>query len=188
MAEDFRSVDVCQISGPVLPPKVDFDPETAAIVARSGMSAFYGQFGHAPEVIGGWMAFYQSLVSGGRVELRTKELCRLRVAARNGCLLCLGGRFRDDDGVAVVSEDDVDAVIGGKLDDARFTAREQAALAWTETFRQDHSQVDAALMARTLEHFSEAEFVELAVSVAQFSGMGQLFAVLGIPSPVPTPA
>jgi alkylhydroperoxidase family enzyme len=188
MAEDFRSVDVCQIPGPVLPPKVDFDPDTAAIVERTGMNAFYGQFGHAPEVIGGWMSFYQSLVSGDRVELRTKELCRLRVAARNGCLLCLGGRFRDADGVAVVDDDDVDAVLGGRLDDPRFTPREQAGLAWTETFRQDHSQVDADLMARTLEYFSEAEFIELAVSVAQFTGMGQLFAVLGIPSPVPSPA
>ena len=188
MAEDLRAVDVCHVPGPVLPLKADLDPETAALVQRTGLNAFYGQFGHAPELIAGWMSFYQPLVNGGRVELRTKELCRLRVAARNGCLFCLGGRFRGPDGEPVVTDDDVDAVLGGRLDDPRFTAREQAGLAWTETFRLDHSQVDAALMGRTLEHFSEAEFLELAVSVAQFTGMGQLFAVLGIPSPVPSPA
>ena len=185
MAEDLRSVEVCSIPAPVLDPITVFDPETEAIVARTGLRTFYGQLGHAPEAINGWMSFYQPLVSGGRVELRTKELCRLRVAARNGCLFCLGGRFRGPDGEAVVSDDDVDAVLGGRLEDLRFSRRERAALRWTEVFRVDHSTVDAALIAATLEHFSEAEFVELAFCVAQFTGMGQLFAVLGIPSPVP---
>jgi alkylhydroperoxidase family enzyme len=161
------------------------DTDAAARVARTGMSAFYGQFGHAPGLIDKWLAFYQPIVNGGAVELRTKELCRLRVAARNSCMLCLGGRFRDAAGVPVVGDDDVDAVLGGRFDDARFTARERAGLQFTERFRVDHTSIDRAFVAGILEHFSEGEFVELALCVAQFTGMGQLFSMLGLPSPVP---
>ncbi len=75
----------CPIPVPVLPPKTDLDEGTRAIVDRIGHHAFYGQMGHAPEVIHGWLQWYQPIMTRGRVELRTKELCRLRVAALNGC-------------------------------------------------------------------------------------------------------
>ena len=45
--------------------------------------------------------------------------------------------------------------------------------------------VDRAFVATVLEHFTEGDFVELSVCLAQFTGMGSLFSMLGIPSPVP---
>jgi 4-carboxymuconolactone decarboxylase len=186
MAEDLRAVSDCAIPQPLLSPcDLSADPDSAARISRTGMSSFYGQFGHAPGLIDKWFAFYQPIVNTGRVELRTKELCRLRIAARNGCMLCLGGRFRDVDGMPVVDDDDVDAVLAGRFDDPRFTAREQAGLRFTERFRVDHTSIDKAFMAGVLEHFSEGEFIELALCVAQFTGMGQLFSMLGLPSAVP---
>jgi len=186
MAEDLRAVADCAIPQPLLKPAdVSDDPNAAAALARTGMSTFYGQFGHAPGLIEKWMAFYQPIVNTGAVELRTKDLCRLRIAARNGCMLCLGGRFRDAAGTPVVDDDDVDAVLGGLFDDPRFTPRERAGLYFTERFRVDHTSVDRAFAAQTLEHFTEGEFVELALCVAQFTGMGQLFSMLGLPSAVP---
>ena len=186
MAEDLRAVGECAIPQPLLTPAdMTTDPDAAAALARTGMSAFYGQFGHAPGLIEKWMAFYQPIVNTGAVELRTKELCRLRIAARNGCMLCLGGRFRDAAGMPVVDDDDVDAVLGGRFDDPRFTPRERAGLYFTERFRVDHTSVDQAFATQTLEHFTEGEFVELALCVAQFTGMGQLFSMLGLPSAVP---
>ena len=185
MASDLRSAAACDIPQPLLTPVTDFDAETAAAIERTGLTAFYGQFGHAPGLIDAWMGFYQPIVNGGAVELRTKELCRLRIAVRNGCMFCLGGRFRDAAGVPVVDDDDVDAVLAGRFDDPRFTARETAALEFTETYRLDHTAVDKALVDATLEHFTPGEFVELSLCLAQFTGMGQLFAMLGLPSPVP---
>ena len=41
---------------------------------------------------------------------------------------------------------------------------------------------DPHLVDETLEHFSEAQFIELGLCIAQFTGMGQLFAMLGLPS------
>jgi alkylhydroperoxidase family enzyme len=169
----------------LLPFVTNPDADTAAAIERTGLTSFYGQFGHAPGAIDQWMSFYMPMVHGGALELRTKELCRLRIAVRNGCMMCLGGRFSDADGVPVVDDDDVDAVLSGRFDDPRFTARETAALEFTEAFRLDHMSVDKAMAEAILEHLSPGEFIELAICIAQFTGMGQLFAMLGLPSPVP---
>jgi alkylhydroperoxidase family enzyme len=184
MATDLRSAAACEIPHLMLPP-AELDPQSQAAVDRTGLTALYSQFGHAPGLIDAWFAFYQPVVNGGCLELRTKELCRLRIAVRNGCMMCLGGRFRDAAGVPVVDEDDVDAVLAGRFDDPRFTPRETAALEFTETFRLDHTKVDKALVDATLEHLTPSEFIELSLCTAQFTGMGQLFAMLGLPSPVP---
>ena len=99
MAADLRSVTDCDIPQPLLTPATDFDPATKARIAASGLQTFYGQFGHAPGLIDKWFAFYQPVVNDqSTLALRTKELCRLRIAARNGCMFCLGGRFRDASG------------------------------------------------------------------------------------------
>jgi alkylhydroperoxidase family enzyme len=183
MAADLRSVTECAIPQPVLTPKTDFDPATAARIEASGMATFYGQFGHAPGLIDRWLAFYQPVVSDEtNLPLRTKELCRLRIAARNGCMFCLGGRFKGADGLPVVDDDDVEAVLAGRLDDPRFTPFESAAMQFTEVYRLDHTAVDKALIDATLQHLTEGQFEELGICVAQFTGMGQLFATLGLPS------
>ncbi|MCU1398417.1 MAG: Carboxymuconolactone decarboxylase [Acidimicrobiales bacterium] len=167
----------------MLTPVTEFDPATRDRIDRSGMGTFYGQFEHAPGLIDKWFAFYQPVVNdSSNLALRTKELCRLRIAARNGCMFCLGGRFRDADGVPVVDDEDVDAVLGGRLEDPRFTAAESAAMQFTEVYRLDHSAVDKALVDATLEHLTTSQFVELGLCIAQFTGMGQLFAMLGLPS------
>ena len=78
--------------------------------------------------------------------------------------------------------EDVDAVLAGRFDDPRFTPFETAALRFTEQYRLDHTKVDRALVDATLEELSEGQFIELGLCIAQFTGMGQLFATLGLPS------
>jgi alkylhydroperoxidase family enzyme len=89
----------------------------------------------------------------------------------------------------VVEEDLLPVLRDAAWDDERLTDRERVALRYTETFWHDHRQVGPDLVHEVLEHFSEPEFIELAVMISQFMGMGQLFAVLGIPNPafVPEP-
>jgi hypothetical protein len=48
----------------------------------------------------------------------------------------------------------------------------------------DHKQVTPDDVRSLLQWFSEPEIIEIGVLVGQFMGMGQLFAVLGIPNPV----
>lgn len=68
-------------------------------------------------------------------------------------------------------------------DDERISERERLALRYTDAMWHDHRRVDAAFVADLLSELSPDQFLELATVVAQFIGMGQVFAVLGIPNP-----
>ncbi len=75
----------CPVPHPALPPAIELDADTQAIVDRTGHGAVWGQFGHAADIMHSWLKWYQPIMLRGRVEVKTKELCRLRVAALNGC-------------------------------------------------------------------------------------------------------
>jgi alkylhydroperoxidase family enzyme len=61
-----------------------------------------------------------------------------------------------------------------------FTDRERAAIRFAELMATDHLKIDDAMFAELRRHFSDAEIVELGVSVALNLGLGRLNAVLGI--------
>ncbi len=66
------------------------------------------------------------------------------------------------------------------LDSPMFTPRERAAVRFAELMAQDHLKIDDAFFAELARHFSDAEIVELGVSVALNLGLGRLNTVLGI--------
>jgi alkylhydroperoxidase family enzyme len=63
---------------------------------------------------------------------------------------------------------------------ALFTPRERIALRFAELMAVDHLKIDDALFAELRRHFTEAEIVELGVSIALFLGLGRFNAVLGV--------
>ncbi|MBI3328546.1 MAG: carboxymuconolactone decarboxylase family protein [Nitrospinae bacterium] len=77
-----------------------------------------------------------------------------------------------------LTEEKIAALDGGTLE--AFTPREQAALRFAELMAVDHHKVDDALFAELKRHFTEAEIVELGVSVALYLGLGRFTAVLGV--------
>jgi alkylhydroperoxidase family enzyme len=170
--------DACALPVPRLP-LADLEPEVDARAKATGTTALMGQFGHAPGLIESWLAWYQPLMLGGVVPTRTKELCRLAVAARTGCHMCQNGRFPDPTGGgAAVSEDDVAAVTTDRFDG--FTPPEQAALAWTVAYYEDHKAIPDEVIQHAAAELGNDGFIELATMVAQFTGMGRLFSALGI--------
>lgn len=82
----------------------------------------------------------------------------------------------------LVEEELVSAVMEGRVDDPRLTPRERAVLRYADQMWHDHNGLDDELWTELMRVFSPAEFVELALSVAQ-NTVGQLFAMLGIPNP-----
>lgn len=72
----------------------------------------------------------------------------------------------------------------GVIDDPRLTRRERAALAFADRFWHDHNAIDDELFAEIMHEFTPEEFIELAMSVAQYIGMGKVVAMLGIPNPL----
>ena len=171
---DLTDVEACAIPVPRLP-QAPLPPEAAS----SGITSLLGQFGHAPGLIEGWLAWYTPLMLGGIVPTRTKELCRLAVAARTGCHMCQNGRFADPaTGQSAAPPEDADAVAAG--DFSRFSDSEQAALAYTVAFYEDHRAIPDEVVQRACGELGYDGFIELAFMVAQWMGMGRLFSALGV--------
>jgi alkylhydroperoxidase family enzyme len=71
-----------------------------------------------------------------------------------------------------------------RLDDetARFSPREQSALAYAELMAIDHQQVDDAFFRQLREHFTDPEIIELGMMIGQYIGFGRLLQVLDLES------
>ncbi len=61
-----------------------------------------------------------------------------------------------------------------------FTPRERAAIRFAELMAVDHRNVDDAVFEELRRHFTDAEVVELGVSIALNLGLGRLNAMLGV--------
>lgn len=127
------------------------------------------------DLINAYQAFYQPWHVGGAgvLEPRLKELVRLRIATLNGCVLCKSVRMAP----AVVSEDEAAAGVD-RADDAGFTPRERAAIHFAEKLALDHHNIGDADVAAMRRHFTDAEFLELAMMAGQYIGFGRVLAML----------
>ncbi len=74
----------CPIPQPLLPP-AELTPELTEMVAKGVDERWVRQLGHAPEILVAWTKAYWPFLFGGRIESRTKEVARLRIAQLNGC-------------------------------------------------------------------------------------------------------
>lgn len=74
----------CPIPQPLLPP-APVTEELQGFIDRGVDPRWVRAMGHAPGLLSSWTSFYWPLLFGGSVELRTKELTRLLIAALNGC-------------------------------------------------------------------------------------------------------
>jgi alkylhydroperoxidase family enzyme len=79
-----ESERACPIPQPLLPP-AEITEELQGFIDRGFDPRWVRAMGHAPGQLTAWTQFYFPLVFGGQVELRTKEMARLRIAALNGC-------------------------------------------------------------------------------------------------------
>lgn len=136
---------------------------------------FARAFGPHPALVEAYQAFYMPWHGGqqGLLEPRLKELVRLRIATLNGCVLCKSVRMAPD----VVTEDEAAKGVDSS-ETADFSARERAALRFAELMALDHHRIDDEEVARMRRHFSDAEFLELAMMTGQYIGFGRVLAML----------
>jgi alkylhydroperoxidase family enzyme len=167
------AADVCAVPIPRFAP-ADIGPDV-----HPGVRPLMEQFGYAPGLIEGWLAWYQPLVLGGRVPTRTKELVRLAIASRTGCHMCQNSRNADPSGVGPAVDPETAAAV--MADDwSGCTEQERAALTYAVAFWDDHRQVSDEVVDAVCQAYGKDGFLEIALAAAQFSGMGRLFNMLGI--------
>ena len=61
------------------------DPELKTRIERGGDPVEIRQLGHAPELYKKFLAYYNQMHYKGTLDLRTKEIARLRIAELNQC-------------------------------------------------------------------------------------------------------
>lgn len=143
-------------------PRLDFyKASPAAIKAMMGLEDRIGKSGLEPSLI---------------------ELVRLRVSQINGCAFCIDLHTAD---ARKGGEDDRRlATLSVWRETPFFSARERAALAWTEAvtlIAQDH--VPDTVWEAVHPHFSEAEIVDLTLLVATINSWNR-FAISFRKTPV----
>ncbi len=108
------------------------------------------------------------------------ELINIRASQINGCAFCLNMHVRD--ARAAGEKDERLALVAAWRDAPVFSARERAALAWTEALtRLAPEGVDDPLYAEARKHFSEAEMVKLSLAVAVINSWNRLMIGFRIP-------
>ena len=131
-------------------------------------------FAHCPEQALGLMGFGGALKRGRTLPERLVELVRLRVAFFNQCRSCMAIRYSD--AVADGVTEGLVCSLERPQEAECLSAAEKAALRYGELMATDHLAIDDAMHAELRQHFSEAQIVELGMTVAFFVGFGRLAA------------
>lgn len=119
---------------------------------------------HSPEAYKAMVSLEMALGKSG-LESSLLELIRLRASQINGCAYCVN-MHANDARKAGETEARLQTLSVWE-DTAFFTPRERAALAWTESLtRLPERHAPEHQYRALLEHFSEAEVVNLTLAIA----------------------
>lgn len=158
----------------------EMSAEMADIVAKvdemTGDSTAMRAVAHRPDIVQAFAPFYWTLQMEGLLDRKLIELVRLAIAQINQCKNCLGSRYQDSIEQGLTEE--MVAALPNVETSSLFTDREKAAITFAQKMAFDHYSVGDADFVRLHKYFSEKEIVELGFDVAQFIGIGRLFAVL----------
>lgn len=131
-------------------------------------------FAHCPEQALGLMGFGGALKRNRTLPDRLVELVRLRVAFFNQCRSCMAIRYSD--AVADGVTEGLVCSLERPQEAENLSAAEKAAIRYGELMATDHLAIDDAIHADLRSHFTEAQIVELGMTVAFFVGFGRLAA------------
>jgi AhpD family alkylhydroperoxidase len=131
-------------------------------------------FAHCPEQALGLMGFGGSLKRNRSLPERLVELVRLRVAFFNQCRSCMAIRYSD--AVADGVTEGLVCSLERPQEADNLSAAEKAAIRYGELMATDHLAIDDMVYVDLRQHFTEAQIVELGMTVAFFVGFGRLAA------------
>jgi AhpD family alkylhydroperoxidase len=131
-------------------------------------------FAHCPEQALGLMGFGGALKRNRTLPERLVELVRLRVAFFNQCRSCMAIRYSD--AVADGVTEGLVCSLERPQEAENLSAAEKAAIHYGELMATDHLAIEDTVYADLRQHFTEAQIVELGMTVAFFVGFGRLAA------------
>ena len=152
----------------------DLREMTAADSGTALEQGIMRMFAHTPEISKGLVAFGGAMKSHRSLPDKLVELVRLRVAFHNQCRSCMAIRYQD--GVDAGIDEDLVCSLEKPQEANDLSDAEKAAIEYGELFATNHLAIDDSIYDNLRKHFSEAEIVELSITVAWFVGFGRLAA------------
>ena len=152
----------------------DLREMTAADSGTALEQGIMRMFAHTPEISKGLVAFGGAIKSHRSLPDRLVELVRLRVAFHNQCRSCMAIRYQD--GVDAGIDEDLVCSLEKPQEAEDLSDAEKAAIEYGELFATNHLAIDDSVYENLRKYFSEAEIVELSITVAWFVGFGRLAA------------
>jgi alkylhydroperoxidase family enzyme len=120
--------------------------------------------------------FSDAIYNKSSLGTREREAARIRIAAINGCAVCLDTRTESTP--ETLSEDEyLGMETWAEL--TTLSDRERLAAEFAERFALDHQQMDDDLWERLHAAYSDKEIFDLAMSVAGWLALGRITAVFG---------
>jgi AhpD family alkylhydroperoxidase len=166
----------------------DWDPElrqlTRADEATPLEQGLMRLFAHRPPLAKGMIQFAGALKVHRTLPSRLVELVRLRVAFFNQCRSCMAIRYRDAvvDGVS----EDLVCSLEKPAEAPNLTDAERCAIDYAERMATDHLSIDDDTYETLRRYYTEAEIVELGMTVAFFVGFGRLAATFDMTEELPS--
>ena len=152
----------------------DLREMTAADSGTALEQGIMRMFAHTPEISKGLVAFGVAIKSHRSLPDRLVELVRLRIAFHNQCRSCMAIRYQD--GVDAGIDEDLVCSWEKPQEADDLSDAEKAAIEYGELFATNHLAIDDSVYENLRKYFSEAEVVELSITVAWFVGFGRLAA------------
>ena len=152
----------------------DLREMTAADSGTALEQGIMRMFAHTTEISKGLVAFGGAIKSHRSLPDRLVELVRLRVAFHNQCRSCMAIRYQD--GVDAGIDEDLVCSLEKPQEAEDLSDAEKAAIEYGELFATNHLAIDDSVYENLRKYFSEAEVVELSITVAWFVGFGRLAA------------
>lgn len=115
----------------------------------------------------------QAYVNGSGLEHSLLELVKMRASQVNGCAHCLD--MHSKDARAAGESEQRLYLLDAWREAPMYSARERAALEWTEAVTQvSEDHVPDAVYRAVREHFTEEELVNLTLAVVAINGWNRL--------------
>ena len=155
----------------------DLQPLHDLGLARTGDATIIGVMAHQPDLLRWYFGeFYEGLFynknKGMTVDVRSKELLRLKLSKQHGCQFC--NRFNTVEAAkSGITQEMLDAIF--TPESPLFTDRDRAiiALGGEMMLQNMEGHLSPALHAQLKAHFSDAQIIELGFIAAVLTGVAK---------------
>jgi AhpD family alkylhydroperoxidase len=143
----------------------------------------YRLFSMAPNVAAGAAAYSEAIYQKASIDLRLRELLRMRIAEINQCHICMNARVPSLQAAGLTEE--LLANVGNYATYDGFTQAERDALDYTTRFALDHGSIDQAFMDKLVAHFGDETVFEITLCIAGWLALGRVNAVMDVTTSCP---